>query len=191
MNNRLIILFTFLSVAFLSMAACTLEAPTPDADTSSDDTGSEQQEQPTPTAETITRPGELGIVVNVIDGDTIDVLIDGREVRVRYVGVNTPERDEPCYAEATQFNADLVADQTVRLERDSSDTDRFNRLLRYIYVGDTFVNAELVRAGYAEAVLYEPDDREFDFFTDLEAEATAAGAGCHPTGIFDDGTGTR
>jgi endonuclease YncB( thermonuclease family) len=135
--------------------------------------------------------GETARVVNVIDGDTIDVELNGERVRVRYVGVNTPERDEACYQEAVDANRALVAGQTVRLVRDTSDTDRFDRLLRYIYVGDTLVNAELVKQGVAEAVLYRPDERFYNDFVDYERQAARAGRGCHPTGIFNDGSSTR
>lgn len=135
--------------------------------------------------------GETGRVTRVIDGDTIDVNINGEVYRVRYVGVNTPERDEACYAEATNANKTLVEGQTVRLERDTSDTDQYGRLLRYIYVDDVFVNATLIKQGYGEAVRYNPDNREHSYFVDLEKEATNAGRNCHPTGIFDDGTYNR
>lgn len=134
---------------------------------------------------------EVGRVTRVIDGDTIDVDIDGSTYRVRYVGVNTPERDETCYADATAMNAELVEEQTVGLVRDSSDTDRYGRLLRYVYVGNTLVNAELVRDGYAEAVLYQPDDRYYDDFVELEKVAARGRFGCHATGIFDDNSYTR
>ncbi|MDX2162307.1 MAG: thermonuclease family protein [bacterium] len=134
---------------------------------------------------------ETGRVIDVIDGDTIDVEIDGRVERVRYVGVNTPERDETCYREARAANQALVSGQIVSLVRDESDTDRYDRLLRYVYVGGTFVNAELVRGGWAEAVLYRPDDREWANFAAVERDAAAAGRGCHPTGIFNDGNDER
>ncbi len=135
--------------------------------------------------------GETGRVVSVIDGDTIDVDINNRTLRVRYIGVNTPERDEPCYAKATAANAAMVNGQTVRLVRDQSNTDPYDRLLRYVYVGDVFVNRELVAGGYAEAVLYQPNDAFFDEFSQLESGAAQAGRGCHPTGIFDDGNSER
>jgi endonuclease YncB( thermonuclease family) len=135
--------------------------------------------------------GEFYTVVRVVDGDTIDVARGEVTYRVRYVGVNTPESDEVCYDEAVEANRNLVDGQEVRLERDESNTDRYGRLLRYIYVGDTLVNEVLVRDGYAEAVLYEPDDLYYDEFLDLEIEAANAGRGCHPTGIFDDGSDTR
>jgi endonuclease YncB( thermonuclease family) len=135
--------------------------------------------------------GEIATVTRVIDGDTIDVLIDGEQFRVRYVGVNTPERDEPCYSDATQANRDLVEGKTVTLVTDTSNTDPYDRLLRYIYADGVFVNDSLVRNGYAEAVLYKPDDAFYNDFLALEKSATSSNLGCHPTGIFDDGTDTR
>lgn len=133
----------------------------------------------------------FGRVVRVYDGDTIQVEIDGDRYDVRYIGVNTPERGDICYDEATNANDSLVAGETVRLVRDESDTDQFDRLLRYVYVGDTFVNARLVERGYAEAVRYPPDLAHYDQFVDLENRAAADNRGCHPTGIFDDGSQTR
>jgi hypothetical protein len=104
---------------------------------------------------------------------------------VRYIGVNTPERGEPCYREATDANAALVDGQTVRLAPDRSDTDRNGRLLRYVYAGETFVNAQLVRDGYAEARRYPPDTAQAELLEQLEAEARAANRNCYATGIFD------
>jgi micrococcal nuclease len=159
-----------LLMLLILLAGCELVAVTPDT--------------VTPTAEAI--DGESARVINIIDGDTVDVLIEGVEYRVRYIGINTPERDEVCYADATNANAALVEGQTVTLVRDVSETDRYDRLLRYIYLADgTFVNASLVRDGYAEAVQYPPDTANADLFNDLEREARAADRGCHPTGIFD------
>ncbi len=136
-------------------------------------------------------PGDTGAVVRVIDGDTIDVALGGKTVRVRYVGMNTPESDEVCFQEATNANAALVQGKTVRLVKDVSETDRYGRLLRYVYVGDVFVNLELVREGFAEVVSYPPDTAYFETFKALEIEAANAGRGCHPTGIFNDGSYTR
>lgn len=135
--------------------------------------------------------GETARVVQVIDGDTIDVNLNGEQVRVRYVGVNTPERDQSCYSEARAANSSMVSGQNVTLLRDTSDTDQYGRLLRYVYVGDTFVNEQLVRDGWAELVVYQPDDQYADDFRTLEQQAARAGLGCHPSGIFDDGSYTR
>lgn len=135
--------------------------------------------------------GETATVTQIIDGDTIDVSMNGQTYRVRYIGMNTPERDEACYSEARQANALFVQGQTVRLVRDVSEIDQYGRLLRYIYVGDLFVNRALVEQGYAEVVSYPPDTAQFDNFKRLEDEARAANRGCHPTGIFNDGSYTR
>ncbi len=127
---------------------------------------------------------ETGQVIDVIDGDTIDVLIDGVEYRVRYIGIDTPERDDPCYAEATAANAALVDNQTVRLVQDVSEVDRYGRLLRYVYVKDLLINAELVAGGWAESKAYRPDTELHTFLEDLETDAANAQRGCYPTGIF-------
>ncbi len=139
----------------------------------------------------IAHSGEIAQVTRVVDGDTIDVMLDGVNTRIRYLQMNTPERDQPCFAESTAANAELVAGKTVRLVADVELVDPFDRLLRYVYVGDTLVNRVLVELGYAEVVLYPPNDKHYEEFKRLEAEAAAAGLGCHPSGIFDDGSTTR
>jgi len=134
---------------------------------------------------------QIGVVTRVIDGDTIDIDIGSKVHRVRYIGMNTPERDEPCFDEATEANIDLVAGKTVKLVKDVSETDRYGRLLRYVYVGDVFVNHALVAEGYAEAVLYRPDEKHYELFSQSEAEAAQSALGCHESGIFDDGDAWR
>lgn len=135
--------------------------------------------------------GEQARVVWITDGDSIEVEINGQRHRVRYIGINTPERDEPCSNAAKDANARLVSGRTVTLVRDVSNTDRYGRLLRYIYVGNTFVNEVLVRDGYAENSVWAPDTRHAGHFRALEAQARAAGRGCHPTGVFADGNSER
>lgn len=131
------------------------------------------------------QPMQFGQVVQVIDGDTIRVEIEGEIFRVRYIGINTPERGEPCYQSATDANATYVEGQHVRLVWDESNTDRHGRLLRYIYVDEILVNAELVAGGWAESRAYQPDTRLFEYMEELEKTAVAQNLGCHPTGIFD------
>ena len=122
--------------------------------------------------------GETAVVIAVIDGDTIDVEVDGQEFRVRYIGVDTPERDADFYSEAAEANFNMVAEQTVTLVQDVSETDRFGRLLRYVYLADgTFVNAELVRQGFAVMVTFPPDVAHQEMFRELEREAREAGRG--------------
>lgn len=102
---------------------------------------------------------EHGTVVSVVDGDTIKVRINGQVETVRYIGVNTPERDEPGFAEATQKNRQLVAFRDVRLESDRSDEDAYGRKLRYVWAGRTFVNRELVRLGCAKVMVVWPNTK--------------------------------
>ena len=132
-------------------------------------------------------PSETAVVTEIIDGDTINVLIDGRSYRVRYIGIDTPERDEACYTDATDANAAWVEGQTVRLVQDVSNTDRFDRLLRYVYVDDVLVNAELVAGGWAESKRYPPDDELYDYLEELEDRAADQQLGCYPTGVFAGG----
>ena len=122
--------------------------------------------------------GERVMVDNVIDGDTIDVLANGRAYRVRYIGVDTPEREEPFYDEATQANRQLVDGQELILVKDVSETDRYGRLLRYIYLTDgTFVNAELLRLGYARLVTFPPDVAQQEQFQQFQTSAREASRG--------------
>ena len=122
-------------------------------------------------------PPETAKVTQVIDGDTIN--IEGG-YRVRYIGIDTPEIRPVAEAyglEAWQVNRQLVEGKEVRLERDVSETDKYGRLLRYVYVDDVFVNAELVRLGLAEAKAYPPDIKYQEYLEELEGEARAAGRG--------------
>jgi micrococcal nuclease len=128
------------------------------------------------------RPIE-GLVVKVVDGDTIHVRVDERLEKVRYIGVNTPEvhhptrGEEPGGREASDVNRRLVAGRHVRLELDVQSRDRYGRLLAYVWVGDTMVNAELVRQGYAQVMTVPPNVRYQRLFLDLQRDARQAGRG--------------
>lgn len=116
--------------------------------------------------------------MDIIDGDTIDVEMGGRVYRVRYIGIDAPERGTYYYQEATDANAALVEGQEVILVKDVSETDRFGRLLRYVYLLDgTFVNAELVRRGFAQVATFPPDVRHQELYLQLQQEARDAGSG--------------
>jgi len=114
---------------------------------------------------------EAGIVTNVIDGDTIEVEIDGEIRVVRYIGVNAPPLNRPCGEEAASMNRELVLDREVQLYQDTSDIDQDERLLRYVYVDDIFVNLEIIRRGYAAAVAVLPDIDHYAQFQQAESEA--------------------
>ena len=102
-------------------------------------------------------------VVSVADGDTISVNIDGCPiecVKLRLIGIDTPERGECFWADARDRTRELVLGQRVVLQRDISEYDSWNRLLRHVYLADeTWVNAVLVTEGWARVTTYEPDDR--------------------------------
>jgi micrococcal nuclease len=121
---------------------------------------------------------ELGVVVGVVDGDTIDVLLeDGQTYRVRYIGMDTPENGDPYFEEATNQNRELVEGKAITLVKDVSETDRYDRLLRYVFVESTFVNLELVKQGYAKSATYPPDVACADTFVEAQREANDAGLG--------------
>jgi len=122
-------------------------------------------------------------VTRVIDGDTIDVDLNGTIYRVRYIGIDTPELGDSrlevreLAQAATDANKRLVEGAVVRLEKDVSETDKYGRLLRYVYVGSLFVNAELVKLGYAQVATYPPDVKYEALFLSLQKEAREAGRG--------------
>jgi micrococcal nuclease len=137
-----------------------------------------------PTERPATSFGEAQ-VVRVVDGDTIRVRLGGREERVRYIGIDTPESVKPgtpvqCYAKhAARANAALVAGRRVRLVGDAEARDRYGRLLAYVYrVPDgAFVNAALVRDGYARTMTIPPNVAHADQFATLARGARQAGRG--------------
>jgi micrococcal nuclease len=119
--------------------------------------------------------GSKGVlkVIKVVDGDTV-VLSDGRTLR--YIGVDTPERGQPFYEAAKNFNRRLVQGRVVELEFDIERYDRYGRLLAYVFVRDAkgkriFVNAELVRNGFARVYTKPPNVRYADLFVRLQEEA--------------------
>lgn len=123
---------------------------------------------------------QIARVVHIADGDTITVEMGGERYRVRYIGINTPELDSAendLAVAASRLNEALVAGQEVSLYRDTSETDRYNRLLRYVLVGDTYINYELVRQGAARAQDYPPDSACADTFAGAQQSAQDAGLG--------------
>ncbi len=165
-------------------AATNTPTPTPQPTATATPTAAPTQTYtPTPTAtpfptHTSTPSAVTAKVVRIIDGDTIEVEIGEQTYRVRYIGMDTPEQGDPFFAEATEANRQLVEGKPVIVEKDVSDTDRYGRLLLYVYLQDgTFVNAELVRLGYAQVATYPPDIKHQDLFLQLQIEAREAGRG--------------
>ncbi|MDP8904850.1 MAG: thermonuclease family protein [Chloroflexota bacterium] len=130
---------------------------------------------------------QAATVVRVVDGDTIRVQLDGVEYRVRYIGIDTPETVHPSRPvewmgrEASAANRQLVDGRTVILEKDVSESDRYGRLLRYVWLRDgagwLMVNAELVARGFAQVSTYPPDVKYTDLFLDLQRAARDGGLG--------------
>ncbi len=120
------------------------------------------------------------LVTRVVDGDTIE--IDGGE-KVRYIGVNTPESVDPrrkvqCFGkEASAYNKKMVLGKRVRLEPDIEDRDKYGRLLRYVWLGDTMVNEQLVSDGYAQVMTIPPNVKYVDRFKAAQTEAREARRG--------------
>ena len=127
-------------------------------------------------------PPQTGRVVDVVDGDTIKVLLDqdGLTYTIRYIGMDTPENTsqvEYFGPEATARNIELVAGKTVTLIKDVSEIDPFGRLLRYVLTDDVFVNYELVAQGYANTASYPPDISCIPAFQTAEQEASSSKLG--------------
>jgi len=125
-------------------------------------------------------PPEGGKVVEIVDGDTIKVLLNDKVYSVRYIGVDTPENTtqiEYYGKEAFYKNSELVYGKPVTLIKDVSETDQYGRLLRYIVVDNIFVNYELVIQGFATAATYSPDVSCASTFEAAQQQASAAVVG--------------
>jgi micrococcal nuclease len=148
----------------------------------SDDGG---RDGPGPGDSSPTQPGTstTATVTRVIDGDTAEVALNGGVEDVRYIGIDTPESVAPgqpveCFGKrASAFNARLVAGERVRLAFDDERRDKYGRLLAYVHRGQTFVNAEMVRRGYARTLAIPPNTDRAALFDRLQAAAGRAGRG--------------
>jgi micrococcal nuclease len=131
-------------------------------------------------------PPDVGVVESVVDGDTIDLRIGGRDERVRLIGIDTPElhpdRGAPeCFAvEARDFLlAELPAGTEVRLERDVVGRDDYGRLLAYVYrrADGVLINDLVVAGGFARPLTIAPNDTHRDGFVNAAQAAEAADLG--------------
>ncbi len=148
--------------------------------------GCDSTSEPATTARSLEAVEANATVGYVVDGDTIDVVIDGREERVRLIGIDTPEtkkRNTPieCFGpEASAFTESLLPVGTpVRVERDTVNRDDFGRLLGYVYRADDgiFVNYEIVRQGFAQPLTIEPNSTHAELFVDASRAAERADLG--------------
>jgi micrococcal nuclease len=125
----------------------------------------------------------MAYVMRAVDGDTIEVRLDGRAEDVRYIGVDTPETVEPdtpvqCFGpQASHFNHALMEHRRVRLVFGVERRDVYGRLLAYVYLNGRFVNAELIRRGLARTLTIPPNDRFAGRLKRLEMASARAGRG--------------
>lgn len=93
---------------------------------------------------------ESALVASVVDGDDIEVFMNGVRVEVHFLGADTPDSPDKVFlAESTMKAQELVGGRRVTLIRDGANKDEYGRLRRYVFVGNTFVNLELIAQGYA------------------------------------------
>ena len=170
------------------LAGC---SPVPDAPTKAVGTmaAATPSSEATPEPRTLAPVGriETARVVRIVDGDTIIIDRGRGNERLRYIGIDTPETVKPdtpvqwMGPEASVANKALVSGREVVLERDVSEVDQYDRLLRYVWLHDgdawTFVNLELVRRGFAQVSTFPPDVRWTDLFLVAQREARDAGVG--------------
>lgn len=120
-----------------------------------------------------------GKVVRVSDGDTLVVQIDpNRQERVRLIGIDAPEMSQKPWGEhAKAFAEHLALGKSVRLEADVQPRDQYGRFLAYAYVGETFINYELVREGHAVLLTYPPNVAHVEDFKRAQHLAREEGKG--------------
>lgn len=125
-----------------------------------------------PEVKTTPKP-QLTKIVRVIDGDTV---VTENNQKIRLIGIDTPEintnNSKKCSGQiATTKMKELVEGKYVTLEKDVSETDKYNRLLRYIWINDTMVNTTLIQQGYAEIDTINPDTKYEQIFYDAQTQA--------------------
>jgi micrococcal nuclease len=121
------------------------------------------------------RIDEIRVVGDVLDGDT--VILDDGFTHVRLIGIDAPEMDEPYYEESTTKLVALCHGRSVALETDIEDKDMYERLLRYIYVDDKFINWEMVRSGLAYASPFGANIKYSGIIQEAENAAIREGLG--------------
>jgi micrococcal nuclease len=148
--------------------------------------------KPSETTPRLLPPGAEPVTVKrAVDGDTVE-LSDGR--RVRYLGIDTPEHNEPFFEEAKQFNARLVEGKPAWLEFDIEKTDRYDRLLAFVWVKDgddaRLVNAEILRAGLARVYTPGPNAKHKDALLACQREARESQRGSWANYVLGGATGS-
>lgn len=174
---RFFLISLFISFFLLSLSIAISPSFQRPADTTSPTPTSYSEELGVTIESTPVPEGEKTKITNVIDGDTLKTE-NGKVIRL--IGMDAPEvsRGEECYAvESTAKLEELVLNKEVELEKDVSETDRYQRLLRYIWIGDSLINEVLVREGFAKVSTYPPDVKYQEKFREAEKLAREEGKG--------------
>ncbi|NLK36482.1 MAG: nuclease [Epulopiscium sp.] len=191
MRKRIYVLIMLLISSF------TLSACQNSAQGQAEVQGAEQTSTVAVQEEDVSDGFEKVVVAQVVDGDTIRVMADGEKKTVRLIGIDTPESVHPDKSKNTVFGEEaseftkgyLTQGQVIYLEKDTSDTDKYGRLLRYVWleqpqdssdkdeIQEKMFNAILISEGYANAYYYAPDTKNYELFSQLEWEAYTAQAG--------------
>lgn len=132
------------------------------------------------------------LVLEVVDGDTYKIKYNGEEKKVRLIGVDTPESVHPDSSKnsdygkkASNYVKELIENKYVSLEFDVSVTDKYGRLLAYIYLENgEMLNEKLLKEGYAKIATYPPDVKYVDTFTALQEEAKNSRVGFWNEDVF-------
>ncbi|MBU7046836.1 MAG: thermonuclease family protein [Theionarchaea archaeon] len=138
------------------------------------------------TEDTITYTEDTLSCTAIIDGDTFR-LENGETVRL--IGIDAPELSQPGGEESREYLAHLILNKGVTLEKGYEDRDKYNRLLRFVYIGNTCINEEMIRQGYAEARYLTDPIREY--YIQLEIEAEIAKTGLWSANIFQPRSNLR
>lgn len=169
--------FSLLVGLALCVVSCEPENAADDARPAADLRPAEPPVEPPPV-------GAEAELLAVVDGDTIRVRYGGRDERVRYIGIDTPEvahesweTSERFGDEATEANERLLGDGTLRLVFDVERRDRYGRLLAYVYVDDTMINEALLLGGFAQLLTIAPNVRFAERFRAAQQVARDAGRG--------------
>lgn len=177
------IAFIMLVVLLVAVGACSPETPgsvengnaSDKGSGESDSTASKPKREKKPKKEKVTTTEDTGIggnarhgpsayVARVIDGDTIEVVLRGRTIDIRLIGIDTPETVHPtepveCFGpKASEFTTSRLSDRNVQLDFDAERKDQYGRTLAYIWVGNQLFNKTLVAGGFASVTIYEPND---------------------------------
>ncbi|MBU7048000.1 MAG: thermonuclease family protein [Theionarchaea archaeon] len=142
----------------------------------------------TPTEDTNSWAEDTLICTAVIDGDTFK-LKTGETVRL--IGIDAPELSQPGGEESRKYLAHLILNKGATLEKGFEDRDKYNRLLRFVYIDDVCINEEMIRQGYAEARYMSSEDPIREYYIQLEIEAETAKAGLWSDNIFQPRSNLR